>query len=81
MNAVSEKIMSIGVVPVIKLNNPERDSVDLAKALVASSAVINLALLGFFKYAGFISKIINYIVESESDEELLDNLSGVQYLL
>lgn len=29
----------------------------------------------------FISKIINYIVESESDEELLDNLSGVQYLL
>lgn len=29
----------------------------------------------------FISKIINFIVESESDEELLDNLSGVQYLL
>ena len=29
----------------------------------------------------FISKIINYIVESESDEELLDNISGVQYLL
>ena len=34
MNAISEKIMSIGVVPVIKLNNPERDSVNLAKALV-----------------------------------------------
>ena len=34
MNAISEKIMSIGVVPVIKLNNPERDAVDLAKALV-----------------------------------------------
>ena len=29
----------------------------------------------------FITKIINYIVESESDEELLDNISGVQYLL
>ena len=29
----------------------------------------------------FISKIINYIVESESDEELLNDLSGVQYLL
>lgn len=29
----------------------------------------------------FITKIINYIVESESDEELLDNLRGVQYLL
>ena len=29
----------------------------------------------------FITKIINYIVESETDEELLDNLRGVQYLL
>lgn len=29
----------------------------------------------------YITKIINYIVESESDEELLDNLRGVQYLL
>ena len=29
----------------------------------------------------FITKIINYIVESESEEELLDNLRGVQYLL
>ena len=29
----------------------------------------------------FITKILNYIVESESDEELLDNLRGVQYLL
>ena len=34
MNAISEKIMSIGVVPVIKLNNPERDAVALADALV-----------------------------------------------
>lgn len=33
MNAISEKIMSIGVVPVIKLNNPERDALPLAKAL------------------------------------------------
>ena len=33
MNIISEKIMSIGVVPVIKLNNPERDAVNLAKAL------------------------------------------------
>ena len=40
MNAVSEKIMSIGVVPVIKLNNPERDSVDLAKALVAGGVPV-----------------------------------------
>ena len=33
MNPISEKIMSIGVVPVIKLNNPERDSVNLASRL------------------------------------------------
>ena len=40
MNPISEKIMSIGVVPVIKLNNPERDSVDLAKALVAGGVPV-----------------------------------------
>lgn len=33
MNAISERISSIGVVPVIKLNNPERDAADLAAAL------------------------------------------------
>ena len=33
MNAISEKISSIGVVPVIKLNNPERDAAPLAAAL------------------------------------------------
>lgn len=34
MSFVSEKVSEIGVVPVIKLNNPERDAVNLAKALV-----------------------------------------------
>lgn len=34
MSFVSEKISEIGVVPVIKLNNPERDALPLAKALV-----------------------------------------------
>lgn len=33
MNKMNEKISSIGVVPVIKLNNPETDAVPLAKAL------------------------------------------------
>lgn len=33
MNEMNTKISSIGVVPVIKLNNPERDAVSLAKAL------------------------------------------------
>ncbi len=33
MNIMNERISSIGVVPVIKLNNPETDAVPLAKAL------------------------------------------------
>ena len=33
MNEMNTKISSIGVVPVIKLNNPERDAAPLAKAL------------------------------------------------
>ena len=33
MNAFNQKISEIGVVPVIKLNHPERDAVPLAKAL------------------------------------------------
>ncbi len=33
MNEMNQKISAIGVVPVIKLNNPERDAVALAKAL------------------------------------------------
>lgn len=35
MNAMNQAISDIGVVPVIKLNNPERDAVPLAKALCA----------------------------------------------
>ena len=34
MNPISEAISKIGVVPVIKLNHPERDAAALAKALV-----------------------------------------------
>ena len=33
MNPVSQSISGIGVVPVIKLNHPERDAAPLAKAL------------------------------------------------
>ena len=33
MNTLNQKISEIGVVPVIKLNHPERDAVPLAKAL------------------------------------------------
>ena len=41
MNAISEKIMSIGVVPVIKLNNPERDAVALADALIKGGVPVD----------------------------------------
>ncbi len=34
MNKINTRISEIGVVPVIKLNNPERDAANLAKALV-----------------------------------------------
>ena len=34
MNEIESRVQSIGVVPVIKLNNPERDAVPLAKALI-----------------------------------------------
>ncbi len=34
MNEINTRISNIGVVPVIKLNNPERDAAALAKALV-----------------------------------------------
>ena len=34
MNEIEKKVQSIGVVPVIKLNNPDRDAVPLPKALI-----------------------------------------------
>ncbi len=40
MNAMNEKISAIGVVPVIKLNHPERDAVSLAKALCAGGVPV-----------------------------------------
>ena len=40
MNPISEKISGIGVVPVIKLNHPERDAVPLAKALIAGGVPV-----------------------------------------
>ena len=40
MNAMNEHISQIGVVPVIKLNHPERDAVNLAKALCAGGVPV-----------------------------------------
>ena len=40
MNALQEKISQIGVVPVIKLTNPERDAAALADALCAGGVPV-----------------------------------------
>ena len=40
MNPISKAISEIGVVPVIKLNHPERDAVPLAKALTAGGVPV-----------------------------------------
>jgi len=40
MNAFNQKISEIGVVPVIKLSNPERDASPLAKALCAGGVPV-----------------------------------------
>ena len=40
MNAFHQKISEIGVVPVIKLNHPERDAAPLAKALCAGDVPV-----------------------------------------
>ena len=40
MNAIDAKISSIGIVPVIKLNNPERDSANLGRALCAGGVPV-----------------------------------------
>ena len=40
MNEIEKKVQSIGVVPVIKLSNPERDALPLAKALIAGGVPV-----------------------------------------
>ena len=40
MNEMNQKIAAIGVVPVIKLNHPERDAAPLAKALCAGGVPV-----------------------------------------
>ena len=40
MNPMNEKISAIGVVPVIKLNHPERDAANLGKALCAGGVPV-----------------------------------------
>lgn len=39
-----------------------RDNKSFSKKLVVSSVIINLALLAFFKYAGFIGETLNIVL-------------------
>ena len=41
MVGINEIIKEIGIVPVIKLNNPERDAAALARALARLQAALN----------------------------------------
>ena len=40
MNTINQKISEIGVVPVIKLDHPERDAAPLARALCAGGVPV-----------------------------------------
>ena len=40
MNVLNRRIYQIGIVPVIKLNHPERDAKPLAEALIAGGVPV-----------------------------------------
>ena len=63
MNSISEKIMAIGVVTVIKLNNPERDAVNLADALIKGGVPVAEVT---FRAAGA-AKAIKLMSEAQPD--------------
>ena len=63
MNSISEKISAIGVVPVIKLNNPERDAAPLAKALCEGGVPVAEVT---FRAAGA-AKAIRLMSEAQPD--------------
>lgn len=60
MNEISERISRIGIMPVVRLNRPERDAVNLAKALCAGG--IPAAEITF--RAGGAAKAIKLISEN-----------------
>ncbi len=63
MNSVYEKVSAVGVVPVIKLNNPEKDAQGLAKALCDGGVPIAEVT---FRAAGA-AKAIRLMTEAEPD--------------
>ena len=69
MNAMNEKISAIGVVPVIKLNHPERDAANLGKALCAGGvpvAEITFRAAGMIVGAGTVTNTaqIDKVIEA-----------------
>ena len=63
MNPISEKVSSIGVVPVIKLNKPERDAAPLASALCKGGVPVAEVT---FRAAGA-AKAIRLMSEAQPD--------------
>lgn len=63
MDSIFEKISSIGVVPVIKLNNPEKDAAGLAKALCEGGVPVAEVT---FRAAGA-AKAIKLMSEAQPD--------------
>ncbi len=63
MDSIFEKISSVGVVPVIKLNNPEKDAAGLAKALCDGGVPVAEVT---FRAAGA-AKAIKLMSEAEPD--------------
>ena len=63
MDSIFEKISSIGVVPVIKLNNPEKDAAGLAKALCDGGVPVAEVT---FRAAGA-AKAIKLMCEAQPD--------------
>mgnify|MGYP000918307980 CR=1 FL=1 len=61
------------------LINRFRDSKNLARLFLLSSVVINLGLLGFFKYAGFLLRVLNSICGLELVEFSLPLPIGISF--
>ena len=85
MNEIEKKVQSIGVVPVIKLNHPERDAIPLAKALIAGGvpvAEVTFRAAGAavaIKAMRMFSDMAKNQVESETAADELQHLSRTEW--
>jgi 2-dehydro-3-deoxyphosphogluconate aldolase/(4S)-4-hydroxy-2-oxoglutarate aldolase len=65
MNALNNRISQIGVVPVIKLNHPERDAAELGRALCAGTVTATAQIDAVIEAGG------DFIVSPGFDPELV----------